>query len=136
MTPSTATVLVDDLGQAFLAGDVEAVLGRFCSAGPIMYAGSEAGELAVGRANLRSLLQDLFGRDERYSWESDTVHVVPCGTAVVLLADVTLHVHPYVDGAVGPVSESVPYRISGALEHADDGWGWRMCEGSEPTVEA
>jgi hypothetical protein len=133
MTPAEAAAVVDALGQAFLAGDVPGVLSQFCADDPVVYAGSEAGELAVGRANLGALLADLFARGERYSWFTDTATVVPCGTAVAVLADVTLLVHPWADGTLGPVSDRVPYRVSGALEPAGDGWRWRLCQGSEPT---
>jgi hypothetical protein len=133
VTPAVATALVDDLGKAFKAGDADAVLAQFCGEGEVLYAGSEAGELAVGHQAIRSLLDGLFARDERYSWASDGVLVVPCGTAVSLLADVTLLVHPYVDGSPGDAAEQVPYRISGALERVGDVWRWRLCQGSEPT---
>ena len=133
MTPEVATALVEDLGRAFEAGDADAVLRQFCPDGPVLYAGSEVGELAAGHEGLRSLLADLFARDERYSWLSDEVRVVPCGTAVSLLADVTLLVRPYADGELEDVTERVPYRISGALERVGEFWRWRLCEGSEPT---
>lgn len=132
MTPEMATHLVEDLGRAFEAGDVDAVLSQFCDEGPVLYAGSEAGELAAGHEGFRSLLTDLFTRDERYSWLSDEVHVLPCGTAASLLAEVTLLVRPYVEGALGEVVERVPYRISGALERVGESWRWRLCQGSEP----
>ena len=132
MTPEMATHLVEDLGRAFEAGDVDAVLSQFCDEGPVLYAGSEVGELAAGHEGFRSLLTDLFTRDERYSWLSDEVHVVPCGTTASLLAEVTLLVRPYVAGALGEVVERVPYRISGALERVGESWRWRLCQGSEP----
>jgi SnoaL-like domain len=133
MTPEMAAALVDDLGRAFEAGDPDAVLGEFCEDGPVLYAGSEAGELAAGHEGLRSLLADLFAREERYSWVCHRLHVVPCGSAASVLADVTLLVRPYVRGRLGAVTEEVPYRISGALERVGDSWRWRLCQGSEPT---
>ena len=134
MTPDIATALVEDLGRAFEAGDADAVLDLFCENGPVLYAGSEAGELAAGHEGLLSLLADLFARDERYSWACEQVHVVPCGSAASLLADVTLSVRPYAEGRLGAVSEEVPYRISGSLEREGDSWRWRLCQGSEPTA--
>jgi hypothetical protein len=133
VTPAVATAVVEDLGRAFGSGDDDAVLSQFCADGPVLYAGSEDGELAAGHEGLRSLLADLFRREERYSWVSNEVHVVPCGTGVSLLAEVTLLVRPYVDGSLGEVSERVPYRISGALERVGESWRWRLCQGSEPT---
>jgi hypothetical protein len=134
MTPEVATALVEDLGLAFQAGDAEAVLGQFCENGPVLYAGSEAGELAAGHEGLRSLLADRIARDERYSWVCEQMHVMPCGSAVSLLADVSLSVRPYAEGHLGAVSEEVPYRISGSLEREGDSWRWRLCQGSEPTA--
>src|SRR3712207_46543 len=65
---SIAREPVDRLGAHFLRGDVEAVLAEFTESEDVVYAGSEVGEVAAGRTALRSLLTDLLGRSERYSW--------------------------------------------------------------------
>ena len=133
MTPAMAADLVDALGAAFESGDVRAVLQCFAADGDVLYAGSEAGEIAVGKAELRDLLGELFAREERYSWRSGTTHVLANPTGAVLVADALLAIHAVADGAV--IEAEVPYRISGLVEQAPGGrWVWRMCQGAEPTV--
>ena len=124
MTPDEAAAVVDDLGNAFAAGDVVAVIAKFAAEGEVTYAGSERGEIAVGLPALRLLLADLFSRDERYSWKCDSVHVTACAAGFAVLAEATLFVDPGQD--------SFPYRVSGLLEASDGGWRWRVCQGSEP----
>jgi hypothetical protein len=126
-----AASAVAALGRAFLAGDVEAVLALFAADGAVVYAGSEPGEIAVGTDDLRRLLDELFARDERYTWPAGTVHATAVPAGVLVVADTVLSVHPADDPAGAPV-ESLPYRVAGLLEH-DDGWRWRMCQGSEPS---
>ena len=53
---SVARTAVDHLGECFLRADVDAVLAAFAQSGPVVYAGSERGEVAVGRSALRTLL--------------------------------------------------------------------------------
>ena len=130
---------VDRLGSAFLSGDVEAVLDEFVAADDVLYAGSEVGEVAVGRSALRALLEELMSREERYSWEAGTVHEVDTGARVHVVADTELTVHV---GGPGPSDgwrpgERSPYRVSGVLERepgATPVWRWRCCLGSEPVV--
>lgn len=132
MTPEEAAAAVDGLGAAFAIGDVDAVLARFARDGAVIYAGSEAGEVAVGTAALRLLLKDLFARDERYSWRCEEVHIVPCPSGVAVLADATLFVDPMAGTPERSERESFPYRVSGVLEAHDDEWRWRLCQGAEP----
>lgn len=131
MTPAMAADLIDVLGDAFRCGDVEAVLQCFADDGDVIYAGSEAGEVAVGVAALTSLLEKLFARDERYSWQSGTAHVLVSTAGAVVVADAALAVHAVADGAA--IETHLPYRVSGVLEQAHGRWVWRMCQGVEPT---
>jgi hypothetical protein len=132
MTPDEAGVLVDALGDAFGSGDVEAVVSLFAGDGDVMYAGSEAGEVAVGVPALRLLLAGLFARDERYSWRTDRVQVGECAAGCVVLADATLVVVPWPPSDGGAEPESLPCRVSGLLEGRDGAWRWRFCHTSEP----
>ena len=135
MTPEEAAVVIEALGAAFAAGSVEAVVRRFAPEGEVMYAGSEWGEVAVGLPALRQLLNELFSRDERYSWRCDTVHAVACGAGLAVLADAKLFIDPWPhDPDVG--RQTVPYRVSGLLEDHDGDWLWRACHGSEPDASA
>ncbi len=134
MSGAVARVAVDALGAAFLSGDPDAVLRQFATTGDPVYAGSEPGEVALGTAALRSLLEELFSRNERYSWRTTSLRSTGGDDVVHLVAEAELFVHPCATGsAAGPAAEQVPYRITGVLEREPDGWRWRMCQGSEPT---
>jgi hypothetical protein len=135
---SAGRAAVDRLGSAFLSGDVAEVLAEFAGSGDVLYAGSEPGEVAVGRTDLRSLLEELLSRDERYSWEAGAVHEVGAGVLLCVVAEAELTVH--VRGPGGwSAAERLPYRVSGVLERdagsADPSrWLWRACQGSEPVT--
>jgi hypothetical protein len=137
MTPDQARTAIEALGDAFAVADVDHVVAMFAPEGDVVYAGSETGEVAVGRSALTTLLSDLFTRDERYSWRCTDVHVAACSAGYVVVADATLFVDPLPDTgsedqAVEPARESLPYRVSGLLEHHRTSWYWRFFHGSEP----
>jgi hypothetical protein len=134
MSPdSIARAAVDSLGVAFLAGDANAVLENFAASGDILYAGSEPGEIALGHAALRALLQELFARDERYSWSATSVVTTGGDDQLYLVAEADLLVHPHRSGTTAATpSEQIRYRVSGVIEREHDTWSWRMCQGSEP----
>lgn len=137
MSGAVARVAVDALGAAFLTGDPDAVLRQFAATGDPVYAGSEPGEVAVGRAALRSLLEELFARDERYSWRTTRVSSTGRPGVVHLVADAVLFVHPCANGRpAASATEELPYRIAGVLEREASSWRWRLCHGSEPTPPA
>ncbi|WP_432986015.1 nuclear transport factor 2 family protein [Dactylosporangium sp. CA-233914] len=126
---SDVVEMVDRLGRAFLARDVEAALACFVPDDDITYAGSEAGESATGREEVRTLLSGLFARPAAYTWQatSATVHSLPGGAFVIAEADGVQHA---ADGTVEPF----PYRITGLLSRRSSGaWLWRAVQGSEPT---
>jgi len=130
-----ASSLIDRLGDAFAAADVERVVAMFADEGDVIYAGSEPGEVAVGQSALRVLLTDLFSRVERYSWRCRSVHTVTCATGVIVVADATLLVYAGTHAGGNDESQpqqTAPYRVSGLLENSTAGWRWRFCHGSEP----
>ncbi|MGH8869831.1 MAG: nuclear transport factor 2 family protein [Actinomycetes bacterium] len=129
LTPVEAGRAVDAMGAAFASGEAARVLGHFVDSDDIAYAGSEPGEVAVGRAAVADLLADLFARDERYDWHAAEVYVLPLGARAVVVAETTLRVTPIGDPA--RTVEHVPYRLSGLLEHDGVGWRWRTCQGAE-----
>jgi len=133
MSPNEASDIIHALAEAFRAGDVDAVTDQFVTEGDVMYAGSERGEVALGLTDLRSLLTDVFARDERYSWRCDAVRVAACPAGFAVLADATLFVDSYPDTTDGADRLRLPYRLSGLLEHENGTWRWRFCHGSEPT---
>ncbi|MGI5247409.1 YybH family protein [Dactylosporangium sp. CA-139066] len=125
---SDALEMVDRLGRAFLARDVEAALACFVPDDDITYVGSEAGESATGREEVRALLAGLFARDEAYTWQatSATVHSLPGAAFVIAEADGAEH-------APGGAVEPFPYRVTGLLSRRSSGaWLWRAVQGSEP----
>jgi hypothetical protein len=137
MSETVARSAVDALGGAFLSGDPDAVLRHFATTGDPVYAGSEPGEVAVGRPALRSLLEELFSRDERYSWRTTGVQSTGGEDVVYLVADADLYVHPCANGSgPEPATEQAAYRITGVLECEAGSWRWRLCQGSEPTAQA
>jgi len=133
MSPNEASDIIHALGDAFRAGDVDAVTEQFVTEGDVMYAGSELGEVALGLTDLRSLLTDVFARNERYSWRCDAVRIASCPGGFAVLADATLFVDPYPDTTDGADRLTLPYRLSGLLEIENLNWRWRFCHGSEPT---
>jgi SnoaL-like domain len=138
MTQREIVAAIDRLGDAFATGDPDVVLAEFVRDNDVLYAGSEPGELAVGRSALRRLLTNLFERDERYRWRCGNTHVVPTTQGVFVVADATLTVHRVDED--GPASTAddgpLPYRITGLLENPQEAWRWRCCHGSEPTTPA
>lgn len=133
MSDSLAVAAVDTLGAAFLRGDPDTVLGHFASSGTVIYSGSERDEVAAGRPQLRSLLVDLFARDERYAWHTTSVVTTGDEHVLHLVAEATLRVHAHAEGVTTVLAvEEIPYRIVGTLERESVGWRWRVCHGSEP----
>lgn len=129
-----AAQAVDELGAAFGSGDPDVVLALFADSGEVVYAGSEPGEVAVGKTAFKALLEQLFARDERYCWRATSVAAVDDAGRLYVVADADLSVHPIGPGqSVGPAAEVVPYRVSGVLERQGPSWRWRLCQGSEPT---
>jgi hypothetical protein len=127
MNPDEAVAHIERLGEAFAAADVDAALAAFLPGDGVLYAGSEPGECAAGRAGLRALFAGLFARDERYRWSCDSVVLAPSDTDVAVCAEARLHVLP--------AGEVYPYRICGVLAPLPGGgWAWRLFAGSEPTA--
>jgi ketosteroid isomerase-like protein len=134
VNPSTAAALINQLGDAFAAGDVAAVVDRFADDGDVFYSGSEQGEISAGLPELRKLLTQLFSRNERYWWRCDSVRVAATsGGGFAILAETTLHVHRWRFGSEqASVAAGLPYRLTGLLEPSASGWRWRCCHGAEP----
>lgn len=137
MNIAEASRLIDRLGDAFAAADIERVVTLFAAEGDVIYAGSEPTEVAVGQPALRLLLTDLFSRSERYSWRCQSVRCVDCAAGVLVLAETELFVAEESAATTGSIhfTPGVPYRISGLLENSTEGWRWRFCQGAEPARE-
>ena len=126
---NSVTAAAERLSAAFAARDVHAALACFVAEDDIGYVGSEEGENAVGRAAVEELLNQLFARDEAYSWRVTNAQVLAYGDTAYLFAEADGTVHADAGG-----TERFPYRICGVLERVGDRWQWRHCHGCEPVA--
>ena len=125
-----ATDAIEVLSEAFRHRNVGQALECFTDDPGTTYAGSEAGEVAVGRQALHNLLQQIFARDEAYSWAPLQVWSSPLGDCRVVMAELTGRVHR----PEGAHDEEFPYRLSGILRHDGGSWRWVLCHAAEPTT--
>ena len=116
--------------DAFEHRDVGAALDCFADHPQATYAGSEAGEVAVGVVALRDLFTELFARDEQYRFDVIDVETTWHDDIGVVLAEVAGHE----ENASGV--EDFDYRISGTLLQSAGTWRWLQVHGSEPTPVA
>lgn len=122
-----ARAAVAALSAAFAARDVDRTLSCFTGDSDISYVGSEAGEAAHGRQEVRGLLVALFSRPEAYSWQATRVTVHAAGDVLHVVADAAGRaVHD--DGD----AQTFTYRLTGLLQPDGDAWRWRVCAGTEP----
>jgi ketosteroid isomerase-like protein len=84
------------------------VLAEFAPGDAVLLIGSEAGEVASGRAELQAFFARIFAREATFSWEWDRIDASRAG--------------------------DVAYRISGVLERHGERWLWRQYHGSEPVT--
>ena len=126
----TAAVLVaaEALSNAFDSQDLTAALSCFADDDEVVYVGSEPGERAIGRSAVVTLLGDVFGRPESYSWRLVRPTVWTCGDVAGLCSEAVGRVRS-ADG-----SQEFAYRLTGSLERINDTWRWRICHGSEPSA--
>ena len=88
--------------------------------------GSEEGEVASTRAEIRSLLASVYALPARVGWEWEEVIAEASGDVAWV----------YAEGRVAMAAkagvEHKPYRMSGVLQRSNDRWLWRLFHGSEP----
>jgi ketosteroid isomerase-like protein len=91
--------------------------------------GSDAGEFARGRADLREFLTTIFAEPFTYGWTWDQPVAGRHGDVVwfVALSQVIL------DGEGAP--PPVPYRLSGVLLQVSDGWRFALFNGAQPATD-
>jgi len=119
---------LDALSRAFATRDLEAALACFVEDRDVFYAGSEVGEVAAGRAELRVLLAGLFEREAAYSWHISEVWSSTQGELELVAAEATGHSRsPGVD-------EDFAYRLTGVLLRQGDSLRWLQLHGAEPTA--
>jgi ketosteroid isomerase-like protein len=91
--------------------------------------GSDAGEFAVGRADVRRFLAGLFAEPVTYGWTWDHPVAGRHGDVVWFVADGQAILEG--EGAPPPV----PYRLSGVLLHVNGGWRFTLFNGTQPVPE-
>jgi ketosteroid isomerase-like protein len=125
---SSPAEALDALSRAFASRDLEAALACFADDADVVYAGSESGEVAAGRDEIRRLLAGLFEREVSYSWDVTRLLSSSRGQLELVVADAIGH-----SRGVGE-NEDFAYRLSGVLSREEDGWRWLQLHGAEPTV--
>lgn len=101
-----------------------AVLSEFTD--DALLVGSEQGEIAAGRVQLKSFFQQIFERPTRFSWEWDRIRASATGELCWFFAD----------GVVVTTNSEgqtrAPYRLSAVLRRVQGRWMWQQFHGSEP----
>jgi ketosteroid isomerase-like protein len=94
--------------------------------------GSEAGERAIGRAELASFFGRLFAEPRTVGWEWNSLHVGSAGDVSWFVGPAMVVVRTE-DGA----EQRLPYRLSGVLCRDLDGrWRFAQFNGAEPAGAA
>jgi hypothetical protein len=124
---SIACLALATLSSCCETRDLEALLASFSEQPSATYAGSEQGEVATGRAAIRSLLNSLLQREAHYSFSFPSVLASPVGQGIWVVAEGTgQEITPE---AVTPF----PYRVCGVLRYEHPQWRWVVLTGAEPT---
>jgi ketosteroid isomerase-like protein len=120
--------LLRALSTAFQTKDAEGLFALFSATATVTYAGSQSGEKATGRTELRRLLSDLLGRPVAYSFKfADITFGEQCGLVWLLAEGEGTETGD--DGA----AETFAYRLTGVLANEEAQWRWLVLAGSEPT---
>jgi len=90
--------------------------------------GSDLGEFARGRADLRDFVTEIFAERFTYGWTWEDPVAGRLGDVVwfVAVSEVILEG----EGAPPPV----PYRLSGVLVQVDGGWRFALFNGAQPAT--
>ena len=91
--------------------------------------GSDAGEFAVGRSDVREFLTAIFAEPVTYGWTWDHPVAGRHGDVVWFVADGQAILEG--EGAPAPV----PYRLSGVLLQVNGGWRFTLFNGAQPVAE-
>lgn len=90
--------------------------------------GSEAGEIARGRAEIRVLFAGIHAKPYRVTWQWDSVDTKVEGSLGWFFAEG----NAIIERTEGQIR--LPYRLAGVLQRLDGRWYWRLFHGSEPKV--
>ncbi len=106
--------------------DTEAALAVFAVEGEVTLVGSESGEIARGREELRAFLDRVLAAAGGYSWEWENMIFDGTDSVAWVFAE------GYAQAGAGPNAVRVPYRATVVLEQRAGQWKWRLFHGSEP----
>jgi ketosteroid isomerase-like protein len=118
--------VLSGLNDQLAARDLDGVLGLFVADADVTLIGSEAGEIAVGPAELRAFFQRIFARAGTFQFEWHSCRVSAHGDVAWFFADVLAR-YSAPEGVA-----NVPYRTTGVLERRGDRWLLVHYHGSEP----
>lgn len=104
------------------------VLEDFASGDNVLLVGSEAGEVANGKKEIKAFFTRIFARETTFSWEWDRIEVAHTGDLAWFFADGRVVL------STPQGQRKTPYRISGVLERHGERWLWRQYHGSEPVT--
>jgi ketosteroid isomerase-like protein len=126
--PAGVAEALEVLSRAFSSRDLEAALACFADDDSVVYSGSEVGEVAAGRDELRSLFVGLFARESAYSWDVTELWSSSRGDLALVTAEAVGH------SRNGNSGEDFAYRLTGVLSCGPDGCRWLQLHGAEPTA--
>jgi ketosteroid isomerase-like protein len=110
--------------------DVDAILDLFADDLDVELWGSDLSERAVGKREIRGLIEDLFSRlpdsSVERTFEEPRVHI--SRDVAWVTAGGTARWEP--DGE----PRVIPYRVTAVLVRTSNGWRWHTHNGSQPTA--
>ena len=118
-----ARVVLARFGDLVIAKDIGAA-DEFSKDG--IFVGSDAGEIAIGRGQIKSLFKKMFSGPNRISWKWQSVHAIHAGDVVWFFAEGEIVV------AEPTQTVRMPYRLAGVIQRTGGRWVWRQFNGSEP----
>jgi uncharacterized protein (TIGR02246 family) len=128
-----AAAIADEALQGLVAAlatrDPDEVLDVFTREGAVF--GSDDGEEAVGRDELRAFFTTICSRADTISWTWEIKLAATLGDVVWFVAPGTC-VFTRPDGST--VTAADPYRISGVLRRTQGRWLFALFSGAEPQV--
>lgn len=108
---------------------VDQILAQFDNTDDIMLVGSDSGEIYKGHEEIKKWLTGLFSFAS-FSWEMKRVDIDANGNTAWVFMDGKMIVK-FIKG--GELIR--PYRFTGIMIKKEDGWKWRLFDGSIPKGE-
>ena len=128
LTPEAiADSILRELVRCTRRRDLAGVLDLFVDDAALF--GSDEGEFARGRADVRDFLTTIFAESITYGWTWDEPVAGRRGDVVWFVA----HGQAVLDGEGAP--PAVPYRLSGVLLQVSGGWRFALFNGAQPVAE-